>query len=75
MVKDLILKFIGKKVQTETGEMTEISRTKLIAVIGVVMFAAETLPKAFGLDFTVPQEVYRLLEMCGLWTLRDSIKK
>lgn len=52
------------------------SRTKLTIVVGVVLAAVEQLSgPVFGHPVVIPQEVYRLLEAVGLYTLRDAIKK
>lgn len=73
-IKNLIGKLIGKKLNTMTGQMEGVSRTKLIAVIGVIIAAIGPLSEAWGHPVTIPPEVLRVLEAAGLYTLRDSIR-
>lgn len=68
----LLFRLFGKKIVD--GAVNKFQRTKVIAVVGLGMYVAETVLPAFGVNVTIPSEVYRVLEMCGLWTLRDAIK-
>lgn len=73
--KNLIMKIIGKKLNSETGKITEVSRTKLVAVISVIIFAVPRISLAWGHPITIPPEIINILAAAGLWTLRDSIGK
>lgn len=73
MINKIIGWFVGKKIATETGELTVASRTKLIAIIGAILPAIEPVSTAFGHPIHVPDFVYKVLAGAGLWTLRDSI--
>ncbi len=66
--------FIGKKILTETGQMDAISKTKLIAIIGVILGAIEPVSAAWGHPIHIPDSVYKILGAAGLWAARDAIK-
>ena len=52
------------------------SKTKLSAIVGVILIAVETLSgPLFNHPVKIPTEVIRLLEFIGLYGLRDAIKK
>ena len=69
-IKNLIAKLIGKKV----GEETQVSKTKLTAVVYVVIVGIQELSKAWGHPVDIPPMVFKFLEAAGVWSLRDSIK-
>lgn len=70
-VKGIIAKLIGKNMADGTSA---VSKTKLVAIIAVLMTAINTLPPAFGhAPIVVPDWVYKLLAGAGLWSLRDSL--
>lgn len=73
MFLKLAIKLFGKKVVDGAIEKTGVSKTKLIAVVAVLLTAVETLSPAFGWDIKIPPEVYTLLAGSGLWTLRDGV--
>jgi hypothetical protein len=75
MLKRFIIKLLGKKLKSRTAHISEISRTKLIAVIGVVIIAIENLSEAWGFPIQIPPELYQILAAGGLYTLRDAIKE
>ena len=69
-IKNLLAKIIGKQVG---GEM-KFSKTKLTAIIYVLVVGIQELSKAFGHPIEIPASVFRFLEGAGLWSLRDAIK-
>jgi hypothetical protein len=73
-IKNLIAKLIGRKLNETTGQMEGVSRTKLIAIIGVIIAAIPPLSTAWGHPIVIPPEILKFLEAAGLYTLRDSIK-
>lgn len=72
MLFKLALKLFGKKIVDGAIEKTHLSRTKLIAVVGGLIFVIEKVLPAFGVNVVIPPEVYTLLGSAGLWTLSDK---
>jgi len=72
-IKDLIAKLVGKKLNEETGKLEEVSKTKLVAIIAVLVVAIEKLSPVFGHPIIIPEYIFQLLAGAGLWNLRDSI--
>lgn len=70
MIKNLFAKIVGKYVGGKVG----ISKTKLTAIIYVVLQAIPIISQAWGHPIEIPPIVYRILEAAGLWSLRDGIK-
>lgn len=70
MIKNLILKIIGKKV----GEELTVSKAKLTALVFVLVTAVQTLGPVFGHPVVIPDWVFKFLEGCGLWAIRDAIQ-
>lgn len=75
MLLKLAIKLFGKKIIEQGLEKTGISKTKIIAVVGVLITAIETLSPAFGWNVKIPPELYQLLAGAGLWTLKDGMDK
>lgn len=73
-VKKIVLKLIGKKMVGNGIEMSGISKTKMTAIVAVVIVAVETLSAAWGHPVIVPPYIKEFLAGVGLWTLRDSVK-
>ena len=71
MIKNWLYKIVGKNI----GDRLGVSKTKVISVIAVILYAVETLSVAWGHPIAIPEDVYKLLAAGGLWTLRDAIKK
>ena len=71
-IKNLFVKLVGKKLGGAL-EKTGLSKTKLTAVIGVIIYAVEHLGPVFGHPIVIPPDVYTLLGAVGLWSLRDGI--
>ena len=71
-IKNLFVKLLGKKLEGALDK-SGLSKTKLTAVVAVVLYAIEHLGPAFGHAVTVPPDVYTLLGALGLWSLRDGI--
>lgn len=69
-----VLRIVGKKMVDGELEKVGVSKAKLTAVIYILIQAIEVLGPVFGHPVKIPQEVFRVLEALGLWTLRDSIK-
>lgn len=74
LIKSWIMRIAGKKVIDAAGgpEKWELSKTKLTAIVAVVIVAVEKLGPAFGYPVVIPQGVYEFLAAIGLWSLRDS---
>ncbi len=70
MIKKLFTKIAGKYVGGKLG----LSKTKLTAIVYVVMHAIPILSQAWGHPIEIPPMIYRFLEAAGIWSLRDSIK-
>lgn len=73
MIKKFVTWLIGKKIMTETGHMSAVSKTKLAAVIGAILAAVGPISQAWGHPVTVPNWVYEVLAAAGLWAVRDAI--
>lgn len=63
---------IGKKILTETGQLDATSKTKVIAVIGVLLAAIPQLSAAWEHPIVIPDWVYKALGYAGLWAVRDA---
>ena len=72
MLKKLLIKMVGKRLG---AHIQGVSRTKVIAVIAVAIYAIETLAPAFGWDVKIPEGLIEALAAAGLYTLRDAIKE
>lgn len=72
MIKSLIARLIGKKVSAQL-EKWGVSKTKLVAVVGVALYGIERLAPAFGWDVKVGFTEKELLEFLGIWALRDGM--
>ena len=70
MIKSLFAKILGKQV----GDKLGLSKTKLTAIVYVIVQAIPVLSTAFGHPIEIPAIVFRFLEAAGLWSLRDGIK-
>lgn len=73
MLKKIIIRIIGKKLNGETLKLSEASKTKLIAIVAVLVVAIPKLSAAWGHPVEIPPEAFEILAACGLWTLRDSL--
>ncbi len=73
-LKNLVYKLVGKKIATETGTVDGISKTKITAVIAVILAAIPVLSSAWGHPITIPDWIYKILGAAGLWTVRDAIQ-
>ena len=71
-LKNMLLKFIGKKVGGQIQKWG-ISKTKLVSIIGVLMYSIDRLAPAFGWDVKLGFSEKELLEFLGIWALRDGI--
>lgn len=74
MIKNLIMKLIGKKIQGETGQLDATSRAKVSFVIYIIITILEQGSSLWGKTIVVPQFVKDLLIGAGLWFTRDAIK-
>lgn len=74
VIKKLFVKLLGKKIDGFL-EKKGISKTKVIAVIGVLIYAIQTLAPQFGYEVKIPDSTFEILSALGLWTLRDAIKE
>jgi len=73
MIKNLLIRLFAKKVKNEVGvEKWEASKTKLTAIVAVLITAIQVLGPAFGHPVTIPEDVYKVLGALGLWALKDG---
>lgn len=71
-IKKLIVKMLGKRIDGALDKHG-ISKTKIIAVIGVVVYAIQKLGPQFGWDIQIPPDAFEVLGALGLWTLKDGL--
>jgi hypothetical protein len=71
MFQKLIIRIIGKRLDANLDKWG-ISKTKIVAIIGVIIYGVEHLSPVFNHPITVPNDVYSVLGALGLWTLRDG---
>lgn len=69
-LRNIIVKLFGKTVD---GKISLASKTKIIAIIAVIIPAIPTISTAFGHPIFVPEWILQTLAALGLWTLRDAI--
>lgn len=72
-IKNLIAKLLGKKIASETGDITVASKTKIVALIAVILPAIEPISTAWGHPIHVPDVIYKTLAAAGLWALKDGL--
>jgi hypothetical protein len=70
VIKSLFAKIMGKYVDGKLG----VSKTKLTAIVYVIVQAIPIISQAWGHPIEIPPLVFRFLEAAGLWSLRDGIK-
>jgi steroid 5-alpha reductase family enzyme len=73
MLMKIVVKLFGKKIIDGALEKWGISKTKVVAVVGVLIYAVESLAPAFGWEFKIDPELKSALIAAGLWTLRDGM--
>lgn len=73
MLQKIVAWFVGKKIITATGQMDAVSKTKLVAIVGVLMTAIPQIATAWGHPIVIPSWLIQILGYTGLWTLRDAI--
>jgi len=75
-IPQFIWRIIGKKVVDKVGgeEKWEASKTKLTAIVAVLITAVQVLGPAFGHPIVIPDWVYQFLAGIGLWALKDGAK-
>ena len=72
----LITFLIKKKVQTATGEMEEISKTKIFMTLEGILQAIEFVSPYFGTPIVIPSEVHKAIwSLAGLSYAERHIKK
>jgi len=69
-MKTLFAKILGKY----TGGQLGLSKTKLTAIVYVIVQAVPIISGAWGHPIEIPPLVFRFLEAAGIWSLRDGIK-
>jgi hypothetical protein len=76
ILKKWVMRLVGKKVIEAVGgeEKWELSKTKMTAIVAVIILAIEKLGPAFGHPIVIPQTVYDFLAAVGLWSLKDGQK-
>ncbi len=74
--RKFLIKLVGKKIINAVGgeEKWATSRTKLTAIVAVIITGIDTIPAAFGHPVVIPPEVYNFLAAIGLWSLRDGMQ-
>lgn len=75
MIMKLVVKLFGKKIVEGALEKWGISKTKIVAVVGVILYAVEALSPAFGWDIKISDDLKQALLAAGLWTLKDGMDK
>lgn len=75
-LKKWVMRLVGKKVIEVAGgeEKWELSKTKMTAIVAVIIMAIEKIGPAFGHPVVIPQTVFELLAALGLWSLKDGQK-
>ncbi len=73
-IKNIIYKLVGKKILAGTTQINTVSKSKLTAVIGVILAAIVPLSTAWGHPIVIPDYVYKILAAAGLWSMRDAVK-
>ncbi len=73
MFQKIVTWFVGKKINAATGQMDATSKTKIIAIVGVLVAAITPISTAFGHPIVIPDWILKILASAGLWTLRDAI--
>ena len=73
-IKNLVIKFVGKKVIEDGVAKIGLSKAKLAAVVYILILGVEQLSAAWGHPIIVPVQIKELLAGVGLWTLRDAIR-
>lgn len=69
MLRNFFLGLVGKQI----GEEFTVSKTKLTAIVYVIVVGVQEIPKAFGHPVTIPASIFQILQAAGLWALRDAI--
>lgn len=74
MLTRLLIKLFGKKIVDGALEKYGISKTKVIAVIAVALYAVDALAPAFGWNIKIDEDLKQALIAAGLWSLKDGQK-
>lgn len=72
MFAKILIKLFGKKIVEGALEKYGLSKTKVVAVIGVALYAIESLGPVFGWDIKIEPGLKEALLAAGLWTLKDG---
>jgi len=67
-----LVKMIGKRIDADLTKWG-ISKTKVIAWIGVLVVIVQKVGPLLGHPVVIPPDVFKLLEALGLWALRDGM--
>lgn len=72
MLKNMLMKLIGKKLDAKMEKMG-VSKAKVIAVVGVILYAIQALSgPVFNHPIEIPTGVLEILASLGLWSMRDG---
>lgn len=74
-LKKMIVKVFGKKIIEDGIEKSGISKTKLTAIVFILITGIEQASAAWGHPIVIPAQIKELLAGVGLWTLRDALAK
>ena len=80
MIKKMFLKavtfFIKKKVQSATGELEEVSKTKIFMTLEGILQAIEFISPFFGNPIQFPAEIHKAIwSLAGLSYAERQLKK
>lgn len=72
MMNRILFKLFGKKIIDGTLERYGVSKTKVVAIVAVLVYAVDTLAPVFGWNIHIPDDVKGALMAAGLWSLKDG---
>lgn len=72
IIERLTAQFLGKRIDAQLDKW-KISKTKVIALLAVLIPIIPKVGEAVGYTIVIPKEVYEVLAGLGLWFLRDSV--
>lgn len=73
-IKKIGLKLFGKKIIENGIEKSGLSKTKLTAIVFILITGIETASTAWGHPIVIPTYIKEFLAGVGLWTLRAAVK-
>ena len=70
-IKKILVRVIGKRIDANL-EKWHISKTKVVCVVGVLVYAIQKLGPVFGYPVEIPTDVFEVLGALGLWAIKDG---